>query len=53
MSALSEEKKNLIRDVTKRLDLLPPNKQENIIWYMKGVIDTEESHSRKVQKENS
>ena len=50
---MSEEKKNLIRDVTKRLDLLPHNKQENLIWYMKGVIDTEESHSRQVQKESS
>lgn len=50
---MSEEKKNLIKDVTARLDRLPPGKQENILWYMKGVIDTEESHSDQKQKESS
>ena len=50
---MSEEKKNLIRDVTARLDQLPPNRQENLIWYMRGVIDTEESRSDQKQEESS
>lgn len=44
---MSEEKKNLIRDVTGRLDKLPPERQRDMIWYMRGVIDTEEYNSDK------
>lgn len=47
---MSEEKKNLIRDVTGRLDKLPPERQRDIIWYMRGVIDTEEARSDQKQK---
>ena len=50
---MSEEKKNLIRDVTGRLDRLPPERQRDMIWYMRGVIDTEESRSEQKQKESS
>lgn len=50
---MSEEKKNLIRDVTGRLDKLPPERQRDMIWYMRGVIDTEEARSDQKQKETN
>lgn len=50
---MSDEKKNLIRDVTGRLDRLPPERQRDMIWYMRGVIDTEESRSDQKQEESS
>lgn len=50
---MSEEKKNLIRDVTGRLDRLPPERQRDMIWYMRGVIDAEESRSDQKQEESS
>lgn len=36
---MSEEKKNLIRDVTARIDKLPEDKKNYILGYMDGVID--------------
>ncbi len=48
---MSEEKKNLIRDVTRRLDRLPPDRQRDMVWYMRGVIDTEESCRSDQKKE--
>lgn len=36
---MSEEKKNLIRDVTTRIDKLPEDKKHYILGYMDGVID--------------
>lgn len=36
---MSEEKKDLIRDVTARIDKLPEDKRHYILGYMDGVID--------------
>lgn len=36
---MSEEKKNLIIDVTTRIDKLPEDKKHYILGYMDGVID--------------
>lgn len=48
---MSEEKKNLIRDVTARIDKLPEDKKHYILGYMDGVIDC--SNSDQKQKESS
>nr|DAH42087.1 MAG TPA: hypothetical protein [Caudoviricetes sp.] len=53
VNALSEEKKNLIRDVTARIDKLPEDKKHYILGYMDGVIDCSTDDSGKEQKESS
>lgn len=50
---MSEEKKNLIRDVTTRLDKLPDNKKNYLLGYMNGVMDNEKIHSSKKEVVNS
>ena len=50
---MSEEKKNLIRDVTARIDKLPEDKKHYILGYMDGVIDCSTDDSGKEQKESS
>lgn len=42
---MSEEKKNLIRDVTARIDKLPEDKKHYILGYMDGVIDCSTNNS--------
>ena len=44
---MSEEKKNLIRDVTARIDKLPEDKKHYILGYMDGVIDCSNSDHKK------
>ena len=44
---MSEEKRQLIRDVTTRINKLPEDKKQYILGYMNGVADTVESNSRK------
>lgn len=44
---MSEEKRQLIRDVTTRTNKLPEDKKHYILGYMNGVADTVESNSRK------
>ena len=44
---MSEEKRQLIRDVTTRINKLPEDKKHYILGYMNGVADTVESNSRK------
>ena len=44
---MSEEKKNLIRDVTARIDKLTEDKKHYILGYMDGVADTVESNPQK------
>lgn len=36
---MSDEKRNLIRDVTTQIDKLPEDKKHYILGYMAGVID--------------
>lgn len=48
---MKEGKKNLIRDVTTRIKALPPEKQNNILWYIKGIVDSEESKPRAKEEE--
>lgn len=36
---MSDEKRNLIRDVTMQIDKLPEDKKHYILGYMAGVID--------------
>ena len=50
---MSEEKKNLIRDVTKRLDKLPEDKKNYLLGYMNGIMDNEKIHSSKKQTVSS
>ena len=50
---MSEEKKNLIRDVTARIDKLPEDKKYYILGYMDGVIDCSTDNSDQKQKESS
>lgn len=50
---MSEEKKNLIRDVTTRIDKLPEDKKHYILGYMDGVIDCNTDDYDQKQKENS
>lgn len=50
---MSEEKKNLIRDVTTRIDKLPEDKKHYILGYMDGIIDCSTDDSGKAQKESS
>lgn len=50
---MSEEKKNLIRYVTTRIDKLPEDKKHYILGYMDGVIDCNTDDSDQKQKENS
>ena len=45
---MSEEKRQLIRDVTTRINKLPEDKKHYILGYMDGVID----YSNSGQKEN-
>ena len=47
---MSEEKKNLIRDVTARIDKLPEDKKHYILGYMDGVIDCSDSDHKKETK---
>ncbi len=44
---MSEEKRQLIRDVTTRINKLPEDKQHYILGYMNGVADTVESNTQK------
>lgn len=44
---MSEEKRQLIRDVTTRINKLPVDKQHYILGYMNGVADTVESDTQK------
>lgn len=44
---MSEEKRQLIRDVTTRINKLPADKQHYILGYMNGVADTVESDAQK------
>lgn len=44
---MSEEKRQLIRDVTTRINKLPADKQHYILGYMNGVADTVESDTQK------
>ena len=44
---MSEEKRQLIRDVTTRINKLPEDKKHYILGYMNGVADTVESNPRK------
>lgn len=50
---MSEEKKNLIRDVTTRIDKLPEDKKHYILGYMDGVIDCNADSEQKeeIQKQ--
>ena len=50
---MSEEKKNLIRDVAARIDKLPEDKKHYILGYMDGVIDCSTDNSDQKQKESS
>lgn len=50
---MSEEKKNLIRDVTKRLDKLPEDKKNYLLGYMNGIMDNEKIHSSKEETVSS
>ena len=50
---MSEEKKNLIRDVTKRLDKLPEDKKNYVLGYMNGIMDNEKIHSSKKETVSS
>lgn len=50
---MSEEKKNLIRDVTTRIDKLPEDKKHYILGYMDGVIDCSTDDSEQKQKETN
>lgn len=50
---MSEEKKNLIRDVTTRIDKLPEDKKHYILGYMDGVIDCSIDDSDQKQKETN
>lgn len=50
---MSEEKKNLIRDVTTRIDKLPEDKKHYILGYMDGVIDCSTDDSDQKQKETN
>nr|DAE01640.1 MAG TPA: hypothetical protein [Siphoviridae sp. ctkyp1]DAH50204.1 MAG TPA: hypothetical protein [Caudoviricetes sp.]DAN72738.1 MAG TPA: hypothetical protein [Caudoviricetes sp.] len=50
---MSEEKKNLIRDVTKRLDKLPEDKKNYLLGYMNGIMDNEKIHSSKKETVSS
>ena len=50
---MSEEKKNLIRDVTTRIDKLPEDKKHYILGYMDGVIDCSANDSDQKQKETN
>ena len=49
---MSEEKRQLIRDVTTRINKLPVDKQHYILGYMNGVADTVESDTQ-TQKEEA
>lgn len=40
---MSEKKKELIRNVTERIDKLPDDKKNYLLGYMNGVIDTTEN----------
>ena len=44
---MSEEKRQLIRDVTTRINKLPADKHHYILGYMNGVADTVESDTQK------
>ena len=35
---MSEEKKELIKEVTKRINNLPENKQERVLGIMQGIL---------------
>lgn len=37
-NSMSEEKKELIKDVTKRIENLSPNKQERVLGIMQGIL---------------
>ena len=50
---MSEEKKNLIRDVTKRLDKLPEDKKNYLLGDMNGIMDNEKIHSSKKETVSS
>lgn len=48
---MSEEKRELIKDVTSRLGKLPVEKQNYLLGYMNGVIDSTENTSTKKEVE--
>uniref|UniRef100_UPI003FED75CE hypothetical protein n=1 Tax=Phocaeicola vulgatus TaxID=821 RepID=UPI003FED75CE len=48
---MSEEKRELIKDVTSRLGKLPVEKQNYLLGYMNGVIDSTENTSTKKEIE--
>ena len=50
---MSEEKRQLIRDVTSRLGKLPVEKQNYLLGYMNGVIDSTENTSTKKETETT
>ena len=43
--SMSEEKKELIRDVTKRIENLSPNKQERVLGIMQGILLVHEENT--------
>lgn len=48
---MSEEKRELIKDVASRLGKLPVEKQNYLLGYMNGVIDSTENTSTKKEVE--
>ena len=42
---MSEEKKELIRDVSKRIEKLSPNKQERVLGIMQGILLVHEENA--------
>lgn len=50
---MSEEKKNLIRDVTTRIDKLPEDKKHYILGYMDGVINCSNDDSEQKPEKSS
>lgn len=50
---MSEEKKNLIRDVTARVDKLSEKDAHYIVGVMDGIILADEGRSDQKQKESS
>ena len=43
--SMSEEKKELIRDVSKRIEKLSPNKQERVLGIMQGILLVHEENA--------
>ena len=50
---MSERKKNIIRNVTTRIDKLPEDKKHYIPGHMDGVIDCSTDDSDQKQKETN